>query len=88
MCRKFFLPCPCAAPCSELPGSGRAVWVVDACTPPEKGNEEMRRWVNPQRDRYVMERLTEDYFEEERGRKEEERLSHTHWNKQEGESNQ
>lgn len=33
--------------------------------------------VKPQRDRYVMERLIEDYFEEERGgRKEEERLSH------------
>lgn len=66
-CRKF-LPCPCAAPCSELPASGRAVWAAVACTPPEK--KATKKWddeVNPQRDRYVMERL--DYFEVVRGRK-------------------
>lgn len=38
--------------------------------------------MKPQRDGYVMERLIGNYFEEERGKKEEERLSHTHRVKQ------
>lgn len=40
----------------------------------KKGEDE----VHPQRDCYVIERLIENYFEEEKGKKEEERLSHTH----------
>lgn len=37
---------------------------------------------HPQRNRYVMGRLIEGYFEVGEGKKEEERLSHTHWMKQ------
>ena len=61
------LPCPCTAPCSELPGSGWAAWAAVACTPPERKSQKKRGddEALPQRDRYVMERLMRTTLREE-----------------------
>ena len=82
------LPCPCTAPCSELPGSGWAAWAAVACTPPERKSQKKRGddEALPQRDRYVMERLMRTTLREESGGggEEEERLSHTRRRRERG----
>lgn len=71
-----FLPCPCVALCSELPGSGCAVWAAVACTPPEK----RRRWSESNKRPLCDGETGWGLFWERRGgKKEEERLSHTQW---------
>lgn len=64
-CRKF-LPCPCTAPFSGLPASGRAVWVAVSCTPPEKSNQERTRWSETTKRPLCFGETVDDYFEERR----------------------
>lgn len=77
-----FLPCPCAAPCSELPASGRAEWAAVACTPPEEGNEEVRRWSESTKRPLCDGETDWGLFWGGEEKKEEERLSHSHEQKQ------